>query len=149
MLKRYIRCSKCRQVIGVLTPPHVYGEENSYLWMIRCRGIHLTPKEIGTTICWGLLRKIVVVYPETNTKEEAYRYIGPPLLLPFIVAMLFGVKRHDHESYRMVLLGKSTLVWMPYRKKFWRQLRLLLKKISASSTSLLNARWFAPTSSSP
>jgi hypothetical protein len=129
MVKRYIRCPTCKQVIGVLMFKSVDMEENKFLWLIRCPGKdrHTKQETSSITSLFGIVEEITMHYPETETSERRYLYTGPPSIPVFLFALLFFVKKHPHEFYKMIRVGKRTFVLMPPTRRSWKQLRSLFR----------------------
>jgi hypothetical protein len=135
MVKRYIRCPTCKQVIGVRTPQSADTEEDKFLWFIRCPGKdrHAEPESSFAAFLFGLVKEITIHYPETETSEQKYLYTGPPSVPVLLFAVFFGVKKHPHEFYKMIRVGKRMFVLMPLTKRSWKQLRSLFRNNSTSS----------------
>lgn len=134
MVKRYIRCPTCKQVIGVLMPKIVDTEADKFVWFMRCPGKddHAKPEIESTFSLFGIVEETTIRYLETNTLERMYRYVGPPSIPLLLFSIFFGVKKHPHEFYKMIRVGKRTFVWMSPTKRSWKQLRKIFPSKRAS-----------------
>jgi hypothetical protein len=135
MVKRYIRCPTCKQVIGVLMSKSADMEENKFLWLIRCPGKdrHVKPETESVPSLFGIVEEVTTHYPETHTFERRYQYTGPPSIPVLLFALFFGVKKYPHEFYKMIRVGKRTFVLMPPTRRSWKQLRSLFRNNRPSS----------------
>ncbi|OGZ13366.1 MAG: hypothetical protein A3C93_04165 [Candidatus Lloydbacteria bacterium RIFCSPHIGHO2_02_FULL_54_17] len=120
-----IRCAKCGDVIGVW-PENLRewsGCEN-VLPLVRClgQGNHPKPHEVCIASHWGIVEEFYFSYPETGTKERAYRYIGP-LWWPLVALAFLAVKQNHGEKFRKLRVGGRTVIWLPRHRSFWKQLK--------------------------
>jgi hypothetical protein len=129
MVKRYIRCPTCKQVIGVHASQNTHTEEDKFIWLIRCPGKdrHIKQEISSVASLFGTVEVVTIYYPETGTSERRYRYTGPPFIPVLLFAVFFGVKKHPNEFYKMIRVGKRTFVLMPLTKRSWKQLRSLFR----------------------
>lgn len=120
-----IHCSHCGDVIGVWPIHMYYFKKTNVFPMLRCPGKnhHHKVREWSRLCCFGLVECFIERYSETKTSVSGYRYCGPPNLSVLIFAMLFGVKKRRNEHYRKIRIGGRLLVWTPFHKKFWQELR--------------------------
>lgn len=121
----HIHCSKCGDVIGVWPGDIRNIKRDNIHPTPRCpgRGNHQRPGVAAAYTHWCLVEEFFFHYPETNTKEHVYRYIGPPWW-PFLpLAFLLVVKREPHERFKKMRLSGKILLWLPYRWVFWKKLR--------------------------
>lgn len=120
----HIHCAKCGDIIGVWPDDIRNLTRDNIHPMLRCpgRGNHQRPGVVGARTHWCIVEEFFFHYPETNTKERAYRYIGPRWWPFLVLAFLFLVKYEPHERFKKLRLSGKVVLWLPYRWVFWKKL---------------------------
>jgi hypothetical protein len=93
-------CSKCYEIIGVeseaLTLGRGFSGNFDSTIDVDCpgRGNHPKPKRTESTRLFGLIRRVLLEYPETSTTSSWEEYAGPPNKFWLWCAIVFGTKSY-------------------------------------------------------
>lgn len=122
----HIYCARCGDVIGVW-PDRLRNstERDNIHPLIRCKGKgnHERPSERRIRMHWGIVEEFFFYYPETDTAERAYRYVGPPRWPILAAALFILVKRSPQERFKKIRVAGKVVLWLPHRWVFWKKLQ--------------------------
>jgi len=123
-----IRCAKCGDMIGVWPDDlRELIERTNVHPLVRCpgKGNHTKPREVSLQIYWLIVEEFLICYPETDTREHAYRYIGPAWWPLVAIALCLLVKRNPKELYKKIRMSGKMVFWLPRHPAFWKKLKKL------------------------
>jgi|GEM_PF-6829704 len=106
-------CKACGQIIGVESPMltlgrALFGDYDSDL-DVGCTGEdhHPEPVRNETKRLFGLINCVRIEYPETGSASSWEEYVGPPIKVLALFAIVFGTKKYPNGSHKgLTINGK-------------------------------------------
>lgn len=100
-----IDCSKCGAPVGE-KPGYPFGKLPDDLSGVSAECNHPKSKKTEKVQLFGLIKEVVVEYPETETCSAWAEYLGPPNKCMLWVAIIFS-------GYRCVMVNGKGAWWDP------------------------------------
>lgn len=96
-------CHKCGSPVGSKLG-YPFGKISNDLSVVSTEGNHLEPKKTEKIKLFGLVKEILVEYPETETCDAWVEYLGPPNKFMLWIAIIFC-------GYYGVIVNKKWVSW--------------------------------------